>query len=111
MPNTPSANPKMLRVIPFLTKNRHSEQPEYLVDRRGQTFGAISHVHIAEVLAGIPWTTGRAQQHIVIEVSEALHKLLIFNNTRQTPSKSGSKVNCMRNGGKVQRANTSIPSL
>lgn len=52
-PNTPSANPKMLRVIPFLTKNRHTSQMEYLVDTRGHSFGAIAHVHVVEVLAGI----------------------------------------------------------
>ena len=85
MPNTPSANPKMLRVIPFLTKNRHTKQPKYLVDRRGQTFGAIAHVHIAGVLAGIPWTPNRAKQHVVNEVSQVLHKLLIFNNNLSNP--------------------------
>ena len=84
MPNTPTANPKMLRVVPFLTKNRHTE-PEYLVDQRGHTFGAIAHVHIVEVLAGVPWTPDRAKQHVVNEVSQTLHKLLIFNNNLSNP--------------------------
>ena len=85
MPNTPTSNPKMLRVIPFLTKNRNTELIEYLVDRRGKSFGAIAFVHIAEVLAGIPWTQVRARQHIVNEVSLTLHKILIFNNNLSNP--------------------------
>lgn len=84
-PNTPVANPKKLRVIPFLTKNRHVKQAEYLVDRRGQTFGAIAYVQIAEVLAGIPWTQIRARQHVVNEVSQALQFFLIFNNNLSNP--------------------------
>ena len=84
-PNTPSANSKKLKVIPFLTKNRHTDQAEYLVDGRGPTFGAIAHVQIAEVLAGIPWTQARARQHVVDEVSQTLHKLLIFNNNISNP--------------------------
>ena len=85
MPNTPTANPKMLRVIPFLTKNRHLEQAEYLIDRRGPSFGVIAYVYIAELLAGIPWTQSRARQHVVNEVSQALHKILIFNNNLSNP--------------------------
>lgn len=85
MPNTPSSNHKLLRVIPFLTKNRHTEQPEYLVDRRGQSFGTIAYVHIAELLAGIPWTQSRARQHVVNEVSQALHRILVFNNNLSNP--------------------------
>ena len=85
MPNTPVTKNKVLRVIPFLTKNRHLKQAEYLVDRRGQSFSAIVYVHIAEVLAGIPWTQCRARQHIVDEVSQALHKILIFNNNLSNP--------------------------
>ena len=85
MPNTPPANSKKLRVIPFLTKNRHTEQAEYLVDSRGPSFGVIAHVHIAEVLAGIPWTQMRARQHVVDEVAQMLHKILIFNNNMFNP--------------------------
>jgi hypothetical protein len=85
MPNTPTTNHKLLRVIPFLTKNRHLDQAEYLIDRRGPSFGAIAYVHIAELLAGIPWTQSRARQHVVNEVSQALYKLLIFNNNLSNP--------------------------
>ena len=52
---------------------------------RGHNFGAVAHVHIAEVLAGVPWTTDRAKQHVVNEVSQTLHKLLIFNNNLSNP--------------------------
>ena len=85
MPNTPAAKSKMLRVIPFLTKNREKDTAEYLVDKKGQSFGPIAHVHIAEVLAGIPWTQSRAKSHVVNEVSLALHKILIFNNNFSNP--------------------------
>ena len=34
MPNTPTANPKMLRVIPFLTKNCQTDKAAYLVDKK-----------------------------------------------------------------------------
>ena len=85
MPNTPPATAKKLRVIPFLTKNRLTNQAEYLVDNLGPAFGVIAHVHIAEVLAGIPWTQTRARQHVVDEVAQALHKLLIFNNNMSNP--------------------------
>ena len=91
MPNTPSSNPKMLRVIPFLSKNRHTEQAEYLVDKRGQSFGAIAHVHIAELLAGIPWTQSRARTHVTNEVSQTLHKMLIFNNNLSNPFQQWSQ--------------------
>ena len=91
MPNTPTANPKMLRVIPFLTKNRHMDQAEYLIDRKGQSHGAIAYVHVAELLAGIPWTQSRARQHVVNETSQALHKLLIFNNNLSNPLQSWSQ--------------------
>lgn len=85
MPNTPPTNPKMLRVIPFLTKNRHLEQTEYLVDKRGSSFGTIAYVYVVEQLVGIPWTQIRARQHIVNEVSQALHKILVFNNNLSNP--------------------------
>lgn len=85
MPNTPATNHKMLRVIPFLTKNRHLDKAEYLADRRGHSFGAIAHVQISEIFAGIPWTQSRARQHVVDKVSQVLHKILIFNNNLSNP--------------------------
>jgi len=85
MPHTPQSNPKMLKVIPFLTKDRQTEKAEYLVDKSTKPHKAIAHVQVAELLAGIPWTTIRARQHVVDEVSQSLHKLLIFNNNLSNP--------------------------
>lgn len=85
MPNTPATNPKKLMVVPFLTKNRNKELVEYLVDRRGHSFSTIACVHVAEQLAGIPWTQTRARQHVVNEVSQSLRKILIFNNNGSNP--------------------------
>ena len=81
IPGTPSTAKKKLRVIPFLSKN----QAEYLVDKSKPPFTSITTVHIAELLAGVPWTVSRAKQHIVNEMSQALHKVLIFNNQHTTP--------------------------
>ena len=83
MPNTPQVNRKKLRVIPILTKS--PEQKEYLVDRKQRSFSPIAISHIAELLAGIPWTPNRAKQHIVNELSQALHKILIFGNNAYNP--------------------------
>lgn len=43
------------------------------------------------MLAGVPWTTIRARQHIVNEVSQALHKVLVFNNQHNTPFQKWSQ--------------------
>ena len=40
---------------------------------------------IDEQLAGIPWTQTRARQHVVNEVSQSLHKILICNNNVSNP--------------------------
>ena len=83
IPGTPSTPKKKLRVLPVLTKNfAHSE---FLADNSKQPYSAITTVHIAEVLAGVPWTLQRARQHIVNETAQALHKVLIFNNQHNTP--------------------------
>ena len=89
IPDTPQTHKKKLRVLPLLTKN-HS-QKEYLVDTSKQTPTPITTVHIAEVLAGIPWTSHRARQHIVNEVAQGLHKVLIFNNQHNTPFQKWSQ--------------------
>ena len=81
MPNIPSTHKKKLRVIPFLINSRD----EYLVDRKARPTNTITTVHVAEQLAGIPWTTPRARQHVVNEVAQSLHKVLIFNNTSTSP--------------------------
>lgn len=80
IPNPPSSTRKTLQVIPFLAKDPLTEQAEYLVDPKTSPPSAVTHVHIAELLAGIPWTSSRARQHVVNEISQALHKVLIFNN-------------------------------
>lgn len=49
---------------------------------------AITQVHIAELLAGIPWTPSRARLHVVNEISQALHKVLKFNNSTSNPFQS-----------------------
>ena len=85
IPNLPSSTRKTLQVIPFLIKNPLSEQAEYLVDHKTSIHGAIAQVHIAELLAGIPWTPLRAQNHVVNEISHALSKILIFNNHISNP--------------------------
>lgn len=81
VPETPHATRKKLRVYPFLTKN--ASHTEYLVEHNAHK--TITPVHIAELPAGVPWTTSRARQHIVNEVAQALHKILIFNNQQTSP--------------------------
>ena len=83
IPDTPNTPRKKLRVIPFICKNQN--YAEYLVDKSKQSLNMITIVQIAELLAGVPWTTHRARQHIVNEVAQALHKILIFNNQHNTP--------------------------
>lgn len=72
-----------MRVIPFISKSQ--THTEYLVDNCKQSYTPITIVYIAELLAGVPWTATRARQHIVNELSQALHKILIFNNQNNTP--------------------------
>lgn len=81
IPNTPNDPRKRLRVYPFLI-NTHNE---YLVDNQFQPHKAVSTVFISEQLVGIPWTSKRAQQHIVNAVTQELHKVLICNNQQTTP--------------------------
>lgn len=82
-PNTPPSSRKRLKVIPFITKN--TDQSEYLVNKAKSSPMSITEVNVAEVLAGIPWTKSRAQQHVVNEVAQALHKILMFNNNNNSP--------------------------
>ena len=83
--NIPASPRKTLQAIPFLIKNPQSEQAEYLVDYKVSPPGAITQVHIAELLAGIPWTSTRARNHVVNEISHALQKVLAFNNNLSNP--------------------------
>lgn len=89
MPNTPHFNIKTLWVIPFLTEVQ--EQAESLVHKSSQSFTTIALVHIAEFLAGISWTTSWASQHVVNEVLQTLHKVLIFNNNLSNPFQKWTK--------------------
>lgn len=86
MTNIPHSPRKKLRVIPFLMKNPEHEM--YMIDDSNQPFSTIVVVQIAEQLAGIPWTTSRARQHIVNEVAQILHKPLIFNSNQTSPFQS-----------------------
>ena len=84
-PNTPTSSRKTLQVIPFLLKDNPKETVEYLVDNKTLSFKPIAQVHIAELLAGIPWTEPRARQHVVNEVAQALHKTFVFTNKSPNP--------------------------
>ena len=83
IPSTPSSPRKKLRVFPFLTKNFN--HAEFLSNNNKLTTNSITFVHIAEVLAGVPWTVQRARQHVVNETAQALLKVLIFSNQHNTP--------------------------
>lgn len=83
IPGTPTTPKKKLRVLPFIAK--HPNYAEYLVDNSKLPFAPITSAPIAELLAGLPWTPHRAKLHIVNEVSQALLKVLIFNNQHTTP--------------------------
>lgn len=43
-------------------------------------------MHVAELLAGIPWTESRVRHHVVNEVAQTLHKVLVFTNPFAQPS-------------------------
>jgi hypothetical protein len=83
IPDTPMTPMKKLRVLPLISK--HQNYSEYLVDSSKLPLAPITSASIAELLAGVPWTSHRAKLHIVNEVSQALLKVLIFNNQHNTP--------------------------
>ena len=83
-PNTPQSPRKTLQVIPFLLTDHNRDSAEHLVDYKTTPHQPIAQVHIAELLAGIPWTKARTRQHVVNEVAQALHRVLIF--TKQAPN-------------------------
>jgi hypothetical protein len=58
---------------------------EYLVDLKANPPQPIVQVHIAELLAGIPWTEARVKQHIVNEVAQALYKAFVFTSPSANP--------------------------
>ena len=61
------------------------KQLEYLVDKITHPFTTIAYTHKVELLAGIIRTSTKLQQHVMNEVSHALHKLLIFNKNISNP--------------------------
>lgn len=76
---------KTLRAIPLLTVERKDNAMEYLVDLKTNQPQPLAKVHIAEQLAGIPWTATRVRQHIVNEVAQALYKVFVFTNPSLNP--------------------------
>jgi hypothetical protein len=83
MPNTPKATHKKLKVIPLLLKN--PEQTEYLIDKAQAPQQTIATIQIAKILASVPWSPHKVKQHIVNQISHALHKVLIFNTSATNP--------------------------
>jgi hypothetical protein len=84
-PNTPTSQRKTLRVIPLLFKEGKEEAMDYLINTKVAASKSIAQVHIAELLAGVPWTETRARQHVVSEVAQALYKVLVFTNPSLNP--------------------------
>ena len=86
IPNTPPSPRKTLQVIPLFIKHE-GENAEYLANNKAVQLQPIAQVHVAEILAGIPWTESRARQHVVNEVAQALHKIFVFTNKIVNPFK------------------------
>jgi hypothetical protein len=84
-PQTPLSQKKTLRVIPILIKERRDERMEYLVNTKANSTKTVAQVHIAELLAGVPWTELRVKQHVVNEVAQALYKVFVFPNPSSNP--------------------------
>lgn len=84
-PNKPKSTRKTLQVIPFLLTDSNRESAEYMVDQKCTPHQPIAQVHIAELLAGIPWTETSTRQHVVREVAQALHKVFIFTSKAPNP--------------------------
>jgi hypothetical protein len=84
-PQTPISQRKTLKVIPILLKTNKDESIDYLVNLKATTSKIVTQVHIAELLAGVPWTEFRVRQHVVNEVAHALYKILVFTNPSHNP--------------------------
>jgi hypothetical protein len=85
IPNTPAAPRKTLRVIPILTRDKNQGDAEYLINKKNHPHNALVQVHIAELLAGLPWTEQRARNHVVNELAQVFHKILVFTNPAANP--------------------------
>lgn len=81
----PLSEKKTLRVIPILIKERREKTMEYLVNTKATSTKTIAQLHIAELLAGVPWTEPRVRQHVVNEVAQSLCKVLVFTNPSSNP--------------------------
>lgn len=55
------------------------------MDNKSVPYQSITQVHIAELLAGIPWTETRTKQHVVSEVAQALFKILVYTHKSASP--------------------------
>lgn len=62
-----------------------------MVDKSTKPFANITEVNVVEQLADIPWSAQRAKQHVVSEVAQALHKVLLFNNALTSPFQKWSQ--------------------
>ena len=58
---------------------------DLLVNTKQAASRSIALVHVADKLAGTPWTETRARHHIVNEVAQALYKVLVFTNPLTNP--------------------------
>lgn len=85
VPNTPTTNRKNLQVIPILYTEHNRAKAEYLVDHKVTPHQPIAQVHIAELLAGIPWQEAITKQHVVNEAAQALYKVLVFTHKTANP--------------------------
>lgn len=85
VPNTPATNRKTLQVIPILYTGHNRAAAEYLVDHKVTPHQPIAQVHIAELLAGVPWHESTTKQHVVNEVAQALYKVLVFTHKTANP--------------------------
>ena len=70
IPHTPTSQKKTLRVIPILIKEKEGTI-DYLVNTKVTIPKPFVQVHIAELLAGVPWTETKVRQHVVNETAQA----------------------------------------
>lgn len=70
---------------PLSTKRKWHRSTGILSGSKIQNTQPIAQVNIAELLAWILWTENKVRQHIVNEVSQALHIILVFTNRAANP--------------------------
>jgi hypothetical protein len=89
-PHPPVAQRKTLQVIPILIADKPELPTQCLVDLKTHKPQPFAQVHIAELLAGIPWSEHRVRQHVVNEVAQTLYKKLVFTNPSANPLQTWS---------------------